>query len=251
MKLFEKILFFISVPRCVYCGEKLELDDRALCKKCKEIYEDKKERNCSICSKPLYSCDCTSKYLDSHFVHKLIKVYRYKAGEKSPNNELIYRLKRENRRDTVNFLAEELSSAIKRCLTPDENTIITYVPRRKRAIIKYGIDHSKALAKAISKNLSVEYKPLLTSKAKHAQKKSENTEQRIENAKFKLKNDKLSLKAKTVILVDDIVTTGASMGAAAFNIKTLTPKRIVGATIAVAYKDFYLPPSSEDRFYKK
>ena len=251
MKLIDKLLFYISVPECVYCGERLSITEKALCENCKALYLDHKERNCSICSRPLYLCDCTSEYLESHFIHKHIKVFRYKSSENSPANELIYKLKRENRRDLIDFIAEELSEAIKNSVKIDENTVFTSVPRRRKAKIKYGIDHAEKLTKRVAKICSAEYKPLLKSKAKTAQKKSDSREKRIENAKFKLINDKLDLSGKTVIIIDDIVTTGASMGNAAFNLKGLTPKKIIGASIAIAYKDSYRPLSKDDRFYKK
>ena len=249
MNIFEKILFYISVPRCVFCGERLTLGELALCDNCKKIYLDLKERNCSICSKPLYLCDCTSKYLESHFIHKHIKVFRYKANENSPANELIYKLKRENRRDIVEFLANELADSIKNSIKVDQNTIFTCVPRRRSSKSKYGMDHAEKLARAVAAKFSAEYVSILKSKVKKAQKKSESVEKRIENAKFKIKNENLDLSGKNVIIIDDIVTTGASMGAAAFNIKTLAPKRIIGASIAIAYKDDYTPPSKENRFF--
>lgn len=251
MKFFERILFYISVPKCVYCGEPLEYDDRGLCKKCYELYLDAKERNCSICSKPLYNCDCTSKYLESHFVHRLIKIFRYKSGENSPANELVYNLKRESRRDVISFLADELVNSIISSLEITENTIITSVPRRKKATIKYGFDHSKKLAKAVAKRLSVDYIETLKSLAKKPQKKSENIDARIENARFKLKNKNLNLANKTVILIDDIVTTGASMGASAFALKGVGAKRIIGVSLSIAYKDSYVPPSAGDRFRQR
>jgi len=251
MNILQKILFYISVPRCISCNEKLEITEEALCEKCRTEYLDYKERNCSICSKPLYRCNCTSEYLESHFIHNHIKIFRYKAGEESPANELIYRLKRENRRDIINFIAQELADSINNSLKVDENTVFTCVPRRRRAIAKYGIDHSEELAKAVAKNFSCKFIRLLKSKAKNAQKKSDSIDKRIQNAKFKLINENLNLSGKTVVIIDDIVTTGASMGAAAFNIKALAPKKILGASIAIAYKDTYNPPSKDDRFFKK
>ena len=239
------------MPCCVYCGERLEITEKALCKKCKAEYSDQKERSCSLCGKPLYFCDCPSEYLDSHFIHRHIKVFRYKPSEKSPANELIFKLKRENRRDVIEFISDELANSISQSLKIDENTIFTSVPRRRQAKALYGIDHAEKLAKSVSKKFNSEYKSLLKSKAKTAQKKAESTEKRIENAKFKLIDENLDLSGKTVIIIDDIVTTGASIGAAAFNIKALGPKKIIGASIAITYKDTYKPFSKEDRFFKK
>ena len=250
MNVLEKILFFLSAPKCVHCGAGLTIKESALCEKCRAEYELFKERNCSLCGKMLYHCSCSTKFLDSHFIHKHIKVFRYKPGEENPANTLIYRLKRVKRSDIVRFLADDLTKAISASITVDSNTIITAVPRRKSERAKYGMDHAALLGRAVAKRLSVRYQDLLISKAKIAQKKATNKEERIKNAEFKLKRENLDLSGKTVIIVDDIVTTGASIGGAAFNIKTLTPKKIYGASVAIAYKDDYKPFLTDDRFGK-
>lgn len=239
------------MPKCVFCKDPLDLGDRGLCKRCKKQYDDFKDSNCSVCTKPLYECSCTSKHLESHFIHKLIKVYRYKNEEPTPSSHLIYHLKRDNRRDVVKFLADEITEAIKNSVKIDENTVFTSVPRRKTEKIRYGLDHAEKLSKAVAKNFDSKYISLLKSKAKKAQKLTANKEERLQNAKFKLKSEKYDLSTKTVIIIDDVVTTGASMGTAAFTIKTLCPKRIIGACIAIAYKDPYVPLSNKDRFSGK
>ena len=248
MKFFEKLLFYLSVPKCAFCGEILSIEDMGLCKACKVKYDDAKKKNCSVCSNPLPKCRCTNKYLESHFIHKHVKVFRYRSGEETPENSLIYKLKRDNRRDIVKFLSEELSDAIKNSVKIDGNVIITSVPRRKSAKIKYGIDHAEMLGVSVAKILGCSYLKTLKSKAKRAQKKAESPEKRIENANFSTVNDSLDLTGKTVILVDDIVTTGASMGACAFHLKSIGAKKIISASVATAYKDTYVPPSREDRF---
>lgn len=248
MNFLDKILFYVSVPKCVFCGERLEIEESALCSKCKSIYFDSKERQCSVCLKPLYYCTCPNHYLESHFIHKHIKVFRYLPGEETPGNTLLYKLKRDNRRDVIKFLADELTKSISESVKIDENVIFTSVPRRRAAKVKYGFDHAKMLAIATAKNFGAEYRALLKSKAKTAQKKADSPEMRMENAVFKLKGKNTDLTNKTVIIIDDIVTTGASLGNAAFNIKTLLPKKIIGASVAIAYRDKYVPFSKEDRF---
>ena len=113
--------------------------------------------------------------------------------------------------------------------------VITNVPRRKAAILEYGIDHSAALAKEVAKGLGVEYIPILSSNSKQAQKSLRGID-RLSNADFKIKKE-LDLTNKTVIIVDDIVTTGASMSAAAMLIRGLGAKKIYGAVLAVAGRD--------------
>lgn len=243
-------LFYVSVPKCVGCKQKLLRTEKALCAKCMIEYNEVKLRDCSICSNTLDKCSCTNKYLDSHYVHKLIKVFRYVRREELPSNNLIYSLKRDNRHDTLSFLSEELIKSIDYSIDVGDNFIFTNVPRRRKEAKRYGIDHAQLLAKSLAKHYSAPYYQPLKAKSKKAQKKTSG-EERLKNARFKLKRSAKDLTGKTAIIVDDIVTTGASMGACAMLLRAIGAKKIIGATISIAYKDRYTPLDIEDRFRRK
>ena len=246
----DAILFYASVPKCVSCQERLLRHERAICDKCMVDYLEVKKRNCSICAKTLDRCTCTNHYLDNSYVHKLIKVYRYVKREALPSNEIIYSLKRSNRKDVLCFLSEELAAAIDNSLTIGDDVVFTNIPRRKKEAKRYGLDHAALLSKSLAKRYSAEYYQPIIARSKKPQKKTVG-EERIENAKFKIKRNPRSLNGKTVIIVDDIVTTGASMGACARLLHSLGAKKIIGAVISIAYKDAYIPFDTEDRFTKK
>ena len=238
----KRTIYYVSVPKCVLCKEKLEYGERGLCKSCMVSYESHKMRNCPNCSKVLSECFCTYDSLESHGIKNLIKVFRYSKTEQSlPSNYLIYSMKQDNRKDVIEFLADEMSTAIKNCINDDLSSyILTNVPRRKKAIVEFGYDHAQALAKAVSERLGIEYLELLKSKSKKPQK-SVYGHARVENAKFEYKSQKdISLKGKTVILIDDIITTGASMTNCATLIRGLRPKKIIGACLGTAYKEAYI-----------
>lgn len=252
MKLIDKIFFFLSVPKCVGCGERLAISERVLCNECYEKYKNTLNRNCSICAKPLNRCSCTNHHLDSHYIHKMVKVYRYMfSDEILPTNNLLYSLKQDNRKDVVDFLADELCDAIKASVKNPEAFLYTSVPRRRSAIIEYGFDHAEQLSRAVAKRLGGKYIKALKSKAKKAQKSAANRSERLTNAKFKLRSDNLDISNHNVILIDDIVTTGASLGTCAMLLKSAGAKKIIGASIAIAYKDAYIPLEKSDRFFPK
>ena len=237
--IFRKILFYISVPKCVACYEKLDIDDEALCKKCAPEYEEVKLRNCSRCAKPLDECSCSNEFLENHYTKKLIKVFRYvQHHENITSNRLIYSLKRDNRDDVLKFLTAELSRAVRNSIENPKMYVITSVPRRRRAVIKFGIDHAKLLGKALAKELGCEYATLLKSKSKRAQK-TMHGEERITNAEFDIKDKNLT--GMRIIIVDDILTTGASLGSCAALLHSCGAKETVGAVLSVAYKDKYTP----------
>ncbi len=239
----KKALYYISVPKCVCCGEMLRFGDRGLCKECLAKYYEHKKRDCSRCAKVLCECSCPSFFLKSHGIGKMIKLSRYSKAELSmPSNYLIYSLKQDNRSDVISFLTDEMVSALKNNVDFSKgNYIVTNVPRRKASVLNFGFDHAEQLARSIAKKLDIEYKQFLVAKAKNAQKTVQGAE-RIANAKFGYKQKPgEELKGTTVIIVDDIVTTGASMAGCASLIKALGVRKIIGAAVAIAYKDSYTP----------
>ena len=236
-ELINKILFYVSVPKCASCQERLTVNDKALCPECKRKYDEILKFNCSICSKPYYECECSNKYLSAHYVHKVYKVFRYFPAENPPTNMLIYRLKRDNRRDIVNFLANELQKSLLNKNIKLENTIITSVPRRRRSIIKYGFDHAEVLSKALAKEVGLEYKSFLISKAKKDQKKNTDKEERHKNAIFDYRRKAPDIPGKNVIIIDDIITTGSSIAACATLLHGLGAKKIIALTLSIAYND--------------
>lgn len=237
MKFIKTILFYLSVPKCAACGERLGRRDRALCQGCRIEYDNALARSCAHCAKPLYECTCTTQHLDAHYIHKHVKVFRYHPERDLPTNKLIYSLKKDNREDVLDFLADELTSSIATAFPNADEFVFTSIPRRRAAKIKYGIDHAALLSARVAKKLGAKYQKTLISHSKHEQKLSKHREERMKNARFDYSGKNIDLSGKTVILVDDVVTTGASMSVAATLLKGAGAKRIIGASLAIAYND--------------
>ena len=67
----------------------------------------------------------------------------------------------------------------------------------------------------------------------------------------KLKNKNADIKGQNIIIIDDIITTGASMGMAAVLLKAAGAGRIVAAAVSIAYKDPFVKLDTNDRFFSK
>ena len=236
----KRAMYYITVPSCVHCKRRLDIDSQVFCPDCLSRYQNVKLRNCSRCANVLSACSCTNDYLDAHLVHRLIKIVRYVSSiEDLPQNRLIFSLKRENREDVAAFCAEELASAIRVSIENPSDFVLSYIPRRGRSKRKYGVDQARILAEHIGRILEIPVVHALRSRARTPQKKL-NARQRRENAVFSYRRG-ADLTGKRVLLVDDIVTTGASMGAAAAMLRGIGAKEIVGVCFAIAYKDPYVP----------
>ena len=178
----------------------------------------------------------------AHSVKKHLKIFKYLNTEQAePGNNLIFSLQQDYREDVIDFLAEEIAECIRSNLNlfDKDAYVITNVPRRKGAIIKFGYDHTECLAKSVSKKLEMKFCKLLKSKAKHAQKETRGSD-RMANAEFDYISDNpMNLKGKSVIIIDDIITTGASMGGCAMLIKGLEARECIAVSVASAYNDEY------------
>ncbi len=230
----EIILHGILVPKCTACGEPLARGARALCNSCMIKYAEVKTRNCSRCAKVYSKCSCTNEYLSRHFIKGLAKLYPYRNAEEfRVTNEIIYKLKRKARQDVVDFISDELSDAIIASLPPlGIDTIVTNVPNKAKTIKRRGFDQAEVIARAVADKLGLVYMPLLRSLAKKQQKQLKGHD-RIKNAQFDILSEE-DLSGKNLLIIDDVVTTGASMGNSATILRSLHPKAIYGATIGVA-----------------
>ena len=234
--LLRKALFYLSRPTCVCCKEPLDVSDFAFCPECSVEFKERLNNNCSFCTKDLRECDCAPEFLRAHFIKKLYKSIRYIGTDADRvSAALIYSLKRRSRSDVLHLAAELMLESLSRSGEDFSKWTFTNVPRRGMAVTEYGFDHAAYLAKTLAKKLGADYKPLLRSRSKREQKQL-SREERMKNADFILRKSSFELKGK-VIIVDDVVTTGASMGTAATLIRGLGIKEIRGLTLAVSYPD--------------
>ncbi len=235
-ELLSRLSFLVSVPRCVCCQEKLDYEDQALCSACAEEYQATlSEDRCPECAELLFECSCPNKLLLKSHVRVLKKLFRYSPSkENKPHTSLIFALKRNNREDVISLCAYELASVIAPIIKEGREYLITNVPRRNRHILKYGYDHAELLSIKIGNILNIGHTAPLISKTKKAQKKLD-YKSRISNVSYKIKKP-VDLSGKYVILIDDIVTSGASMAVAADMLYSLGAKQVIGASLAISYR---------------
>ena len=133
------------------------------------------------------------------------------------------------------YLSDFFSDALyklyqKENFNPD---IITYVPMLKKAIKKRGYNQTELLANALSSKTGVDC-ALLTEKVKDTSHQvGLKRKERFENLQGSIRviNRDL-LKGKTVLIVDDVTTTGATAEVIAKKLKSGGAKRVYLLTVA-------------------
>jgi len=126
--------------------------------------------------------------------------------------ELVARMKYRNARASVAFLARGMAAAVPATSRVDIVTWAPTTPSRARA---RGFDQARLLARAVARDLGLPCRPLLRRRDGPAQT-GRDAAARHAGPSFAART---LLGGRRVLLVDDVVTTGATVGAASRALK--------------------------------
>ena len=202
-----KLINLIFPKKCAACGEFTEGD--VFCRICASKYEQLKREPCKKCGNMHYLCRCRSEKLANENKIGARHLFAY-GGDMSKN--IIYKLKRKNLPSLQKFFAQELAGIIKDEIKSDSEYIVTFAPRSKKSVREYGFDQAEILSKECAKILSLPWDSAFERDRKaNTQQKTLNAKEREENVKeaFSIYSE-TELKGKTLILIDDVTTTGST-----------------------------------------
>lgn len=200
---------------CIGCGKKtLSLP---VCKECRNLLRNIAAFNqyrCKNCGKILISeieicTECRENQKKQKYISAFFPLHSYRLWKK----DLMYTWKTENVRSFSSFFAELIYSSIKQI--KEENGLdfdsIVPVPPRPGKIQKKGWDQVDELCKILKRryNFNVEYALERYSGQEQKKLNKEERKNKQQNEYGLKKGD--CLKAKKVLLLDDVITTGATM----------------------------------------
>ena len=242
MRSIAKLLF---PPRCKACKLLLPFrgidreEPRVLCRECESTWENAKLDMCGYCGEAVSRCVCMPNELKRAKCELLRKaVYYLPQKQDAVQDRLIFLAKDRADRRLAEFFAQQLIVEVREIssehlLTP-LNTVLVYIPRSRRSVRVTGTDQSERLAKALSAQTGFQISPAIVRRPlKNKPQKSLGLKDRIRNAidSYVLAKG-ISLKGKNVLLLDDIVTTGASMAVASRLLRRAGAERVFALTIA-------------------
>lgn len=203
MKVFKIVLTALFPNKCVSCGEIVD-EEYTLCEYCFEMAESVDfAKVCPRCGVKKSDCQCKSRVF--HF-----------AGCVSPfENEgvaqaIVYRYKFKKVHAASVFLAREMAKAVKMAYYDIDFDGIAYVPMHPIKQLKRGFNQSEELAKHLSKLLNISLcDRLLSCEYRRTSQHDMDVKERFKNVKGMYKTN-YKVTGKTILLVDDIKTTGAS-----------------------------------------
>ena len=228
----------VWVSRCIACSRLIPQGKR-LCEKCEGDFREERRWECGRCGIALTDCLCVNEEMDAAGIKRSVKLLRYRPDEPTRLcDRIIFRVKTKFIRRIHIALAEELAQSVTRLIPLDGSFIVTYVPRTRSRLRQCGFDQSRSLGKALATVLSLPFfRTLERAPITDAQKTLVGAEERRKNAlKSFLPHGETELKGRRVLLVDDIITTGASVIGAARVLRKMGAKEVIPVTVAVSYR---------------
>ena len=210
----ERILQFLFPPKCVLCRKILSKEETDLCHKCREeqpVYPDAK-------IKLSFLAQWTGLWYYKENVR--LSILRYKFG---------------GRRSYAAAYGRLLAMKLQKdgWDTPD---VLTWIPISRQRKRKRGYDQVEIFGKVLAEELGLELIPAL--------RKIRNTKPQSTMGSFShrkanilgafMVTDPELIRGKSVLLLDDIVTTGATASECARILLTAGAKEVKLATLAVA-----------------
>lgn len=216
--------FFPQDYTCEICG--IEIFSGRLCPKCAAEFVPIDGAACPVCGrKTAVSEICIECKAHLPQFKRAVSAFCYDGS----GSKLIARFKHGK-----TYLADYLSELLKPHIAslPAADGIV-YVPMTKKALKKRGYNQSLLLAKRISEYTGTPVLNDAVVKIKEtADQKALSREERSKNLSACFEADKKIVGGKTVLVVDDVLTTGATLDAVAFKLKKAGAKEVYAATAA-------------------
>lgn len=231
-KIINLIIDLIYPRRCPVCDEIVTNRQAGVCLKCEAKIEFVKEPYCFKCGKPLdkeveYCQDCSER---QHFYDEGRAVIVYNENFK----QSMYRFKYNSRQEYAKFYAKIMYDTLKNKFTVWNPQVIVPVPVHKDKLRKRGYNQAYLIAKELSKYLGIPVDDELIKRRKSTEvQKNLSAKERENNIKKAFIVTRNSVELSTVLIVDDIYTTGSTIDAISLCLKRAGVKKLYFATVCI------------------
>lgn len=234
-KNFKEWLLDIFYPRhikCIFCsGELNENADKDTCENCADklpfIYSA-----CPKCGNVMNNGEtgvCFECKTKNYEFEQAVAVFEYSGKVANAIHDFKYNGNKPNYEPIGEYMCETLASW---GIEPD---LITYVPMTKTKQKQRGFNQAELLAKYIASHFAIPVAGVVEKVKENLNQASLDSHDRQENVKgcFKVKKEYRDLlKDSTVLLIDDIFTTGATTNEVSKILKTAGVSKIYVLTFA-------------------
>lgn len=218
--------------RCPVCDKPVDKMGNYICRKCRHTIKYIESPYCLKCGKSLKD-DMAEKCEDcnnsAHVFDRGRALYEYETVK-----EAIYRFKYEGRIEYADFFGTQLAVKMSDEIRNWNVDAIVPVPLHKDREKKRGYNQAVLIARVLGKRLNIPVRENLIYRIKSTVPQKELLgKERQNNLKNAFKIGQNDVKLKTIIVVDDVYTTGATMDEIARCLKSAGIHRVYCISLAV------------------
>lgn len=230
-RIFKALSKAFCPQRCAYCGT-VVAPDEFMCEECEKILPRITGEICIKCGREKDACDCKNaqKYYNG------IAAPFYFSGNVRKG---VHSYKFRNAPDNAEAYSFEMSETVKKRYCGIKFDYITEVPMTRKSQKDRGYNQCILLAKGISENTGIEYKSDVLVKLYETDKQHGlKLHMRKGNLSgvFDVKNPS-DVEGKTILICDDISTTGETLNECAKMLWLYGAAEIYGISLALTKKE--------------
>ena len=212
---FNRLMDYLFPPHCIFCSKVIPVG-KQICDKCSQEINpinSVKRINLVECGKTI---TCAVPYVYQNQVRNSIIQFKF-----------------HGKRQFAKFYAEKMAKLIMESYCTLHIDIVTCVPISQNRLNIRGYNQSELIALELVKLLNLPYKSLLAKKSDNKEQHKLTMQERKKNVKgvYMAINPDL-IDDKTILLIDDIVTTGATVSECAKELFLANANDVICAAVA-------------------
>jgi len=239
MKFQSAAFQFFLPPQCPCCGKFLEEGQQGFCESCLSEVRWIEPPFCSICGTPFVSGESENHPCGSCLIHrKYFRMARASAAFEGSLQGAVHRWKYGGKTHLTSFFAEWMAEGLNRYWDLHSLDLLIPVPLHPQRLRERGFNQALLLAEELSRRTGIPVLKTILKKKKptlpQVNLSGAEREKGLKGVFYVTEREKLS--GKSVLLIDDVYTTGATVNECSKGLLKGGAERVDVLTLAHAIK---------------
>lgn len=211
MKAAEKAIEVLFPPVCLHCHDRISEQSMWLCGSCFERLSFIPQQHCPKCGYPILEAECSNCEENAFVFTQAKSVFLFDG----PAKTLIHELKYTGFTGIAGWFANQMYKTVLAEMPLPEVHYVTAIPLHRVKKRERGFNQSELIARALAKQLKISYTDDLI-------KRKDNTlsqtlldgRARRKNMRDAFRPGRLNPAGKSILIIDDVFTTGTTVNEA-------------------------------------
>ncbi len=228
----ESFMQAVLPRKCPLCGKIIAANER-ICGSCSDTLVTVRTPICRVCGREMFECIC--EYEEVWF-DRCVSPFVYTRSARTG----VKRLKYKNSTETAGFFGRRMALIVQQEYKRFDIDVVTGVPMHASDLQERGYNHAALLGRSVAKTLGLRYSSNLLNKPRSTKKQHTlNRADRRRNVSgaYKVSRPE-TVQGMTILLCDDVTTTGSTLSECARALKAAGAKRVLCVTATAVHNTY-------------